>query len=221
MATQPRETVPDEAGRPHRYAALLGPAERLPGKPFTDVKETWADLLVMTAMLAGEREIAAGWAADVEGPGISETARDGSRRLLAVPDGRALLAARDVTAVGFFGTLREGVDHTVLFAYERSIAQTFPEYAPAGFLSYFDVGPEHGRYGNLILFWTPEVPGAWHANPAHRLAVAAAPDHYTHIRLHRGRIPGPFLGVGTLDLEQTQYLEFESGAVWRALRRYR
>jgi hypothetical protein len=143
-----------------------------------------------------------------------------TRQLLAVPDGRALLRARDVTAVGFFGQLRSDVDHTLLFEHERAIARTFPEFAPLGFLSYFDFGPEHGRYGNLILFWTPEVPDAWHQNPAHREAVGVAPVHYRHIRLHKGRIPGPFMGDGSVEVLRTQYLDFDQPRMWRGLRVY-
>ena len=142
------------------YEVVLGPADLLPDRPFTAPEQTSGDALVMSMMLAREREIARTWSPEVEGPGISERLGDDGRYLLAVPDGRALLAARGVTAVGFFGQLREGIDHAVLFEHERRIAQTFPEFAPLGFLSYFDVGPEHGRYGNLILFWTPDVPSS-------------------------------------------------------------
>jgi hypothetical protein len=202
------------------FASVLGPEDRLPDKPFTDPEETRDDLLVMSRMLALEREIALTWGASVDGPGISEQTSAGGRRLLAVPDGRALLRARDVTAVGFFGRLREDVDHAVLFEHERRIARLFPRYAPLGFLSYLDVGPEHGRYGNLILFWTPDVPDAWHQGEAHRRAVADAPAHYLHIRLHKGRIPGPFTGAGEVQVLRTHYLDFAAGAPWRALRTY-
>jgi hypothetical protein len=199
---------------------MLGPSDRLPGRPFTDAEQSQTDLRVMTSMLAREREIARSWSPDMDGPGITETEGEGTRELLAVPDGRALVAARDVTAVGFFGTLRDGVDHSVLFAHERQIARTFPEYAARGFLSYFDAGFEHGRYGNLILFRTPGVPAAWRANPTHRLAVACAPEHYAHIRLHKGHVRGPFLGDGTIEIEQTLYLEYRGGVTWRAVRSY-
>ena len=202
------------------FASVLGPEDRLPDRPFTDPEETRDDLLVMSRMLALEREIALTWGPDIDGPGISEQASESRRQLLAVPDGRALLRARDITAVGFFGRLREDVDHAVLFEHERRIAQLFPRYAPLGFLSYLDVGPEHGRYGNLILFWTPDVPDAWHQGEAHRRAVADAPAHYLHIRLHKGRIPGPFMGAGEVQVLRTQYLDFAAGAPWRALRTY-
>ena len=209
-------------GRPGdaAFAAVLGPADVLPGRPFTDPGETDADVLVMTRMLALEREIALTWGPDILGPDISERVRGETRQLLAVPDGRALLASRDVTAVGFFGLLRRGVDHSVLFEHERAIAQTFPEFAPLGFLSYLDFGPEHGRYGNLILFWTPDVPDEWHRGETHRAAVAVAAEHYEHIRLHRARIPGPFMGAGQVEVTRTQYLDFNGPRPWRALRTY-
>ncbi len=219
-------TRQEQDGRPagmHKapaYDAVLDPDDLLPDRPFTDPAETSDDLLVMSRILALEREVALTWGPDVEGPGISERTSEGQRRLLAVPDGRALLRARDITAVGFFGQLREGVDHAVLFEHERRIAATFPHYAPLGFLSYLDVGPEHGRYGNLILFWSPDVPAEWHSGEAHRHAVADAPVHYLHIRLHKGRIAGPFMGAGEVQMLLTQYLDFSGVLPWRALRRY-
>jgi hypothetical protein len=219
MATT-RGRASDTGRRPAEvaFAAVLGPADVLPGRPFTDPAETEGDVLVMTRMLALEREIALTWGPDIVGPDISERVQGETRRLLAVPDGRALLGARDVTAVGFFGLLRRGVDHAVLFEHERAIVQTFPDFAPLGFLSYLDFGPEHGRYGNLILFWTPDVPEEWHRSETHRAAVAVAADHYEHIRLHRGRIPGPFMGAGQVEVLRTQYLDFSGPRLWRALR---
>lgn len=203
------------------FSAVLGPAALVPGRPFTDPRNTGDDVLTMTRILALEREVARAWGPDVDGPGITEQVHGETRQLLAVPDGRALLRARDVTVVGFFGQLRAGVDHAPLFEHEHAIAQTFPEFAPLGFLSYFDFGPEHGRYGNLILFWTPEVPDAWRRGPVHREAVAVAPRHYAHIRLHKGRIPGPFMGDGQIEVQRTQYLDFGGPRMWRGLRSYR
>jgi hypothetical protein len=201
-------------------SAVLGPADRAPGRPFTDPQTTGADVLAMTRILALEREMALTWRPDVDGPGITEQVHGETRQLLAVPDGRALLRARDVTAVGFFGELRAGIDHEAVFEHERAITQTFPQFAPFGFLSHFDLGPEHGRYGDLILFWTPDVPEEWHRSAVHRDAVTVAPEHYHHIRLHRGRIPGPLRGAGQIELHSTRYLDFDGPQVWRGLRTY-
>ena len=81
------------------FAAVLGPADRLPGRPFTDPETTQDDVLVMTRMLALEREVARTWGPEIDGPGITEQVHGETRQLLAVPDGRALLSSRDVTAV--------------------------------------------------------------------------------------------------------------------------
>jgi len=199
---------------------VAGPHGRLAGRLFTDPRHTAGDLLAMTSLLARERAVARTWTHGAPGPDITEWREGTCRHLLAVPSGDALVSATDVTAVGFFGRLRTGIDHALLFALERELAATFPAFVRHGFLSYFDIGPEHGRYGNLILFDAAGVPDAWHANPAHRRAAAVAPDHYRHIRLHECRIPGPFLGDGKLVLERTMYLDFVGERRWRAVRDY-
>jgi hypothetical protein len=202
------------------YDAVLGPSDRVLDRPLTDPENTVGDVLVMRDLLARERAIALTWPRGAPGPGISEKLEAGTRRFLAVPDGANLLTSTNVTAVGFFGHLRDGVDHVILFELERHVAQTFPAYASFGFLSYFDTGPEHGRYGNLILFSTADVPEEWHANPAHRRAVSVAGRHYDHVRLHKGRIPGPFLDGADPQLERTMYLDFSGDRVWRGVRLY-
>src|SRR6266542_3130016 len=178
------------------YDAVLGATEAVEGRPFADPGRTDADAAVMRAMLRREREDAWAWAA-TRASSISIRA-DGSRgerrQYLAVPDKEALLHARDVTAV-------------VLFALEHEVASAFPRYASAGLLSYFDLELDDGSYGfgNLILFWTPDVPPEWFTNLAHERAVSVSPQHYHSIRLHKGTIAGPFLGDGELSIERTKY----------------
>ena len=60
MATTRRRAGDTGGRRPGEaaFAVVLGPAEVLPGRPFTDPRETEGDVLVMTRMLALEREIA-------------------------------------------------------------------------------------------------------------------------------------------------------------------
>jgi hypothetical protein len=220
--SRPGLLTPAGTGAPAGFDLVLGPADVAPGRPFCDPAETDADALVMSGMLRRERAMARTWDHDsLAGPGTGELIVAGHRQLLAVPDAAALLAAHDVTAVGFFGQLREDVDHSILFDLERRVTETFPVFAELGLLSYYDLGPEHGRYGNLILFWTPDVPDQWHANTAHQTAVATSPLHYDSIRLHKAVIPGPFLGEGALRIERTKYLDFSRTPPWRSLRVYR
>ena len=70
MATQKRRDEERAHGeQAGAYGAVLGPTDLLPDRPFTDPEHTAGDALVMSMMLAREREIARTWSRDVEGPG--------------------------------------------------------------------------------------------------------------------------------------------------------
>ena len=200
-------------------ALLLGPADDVEGKPFTRPSETQHDAALMAAMLGLERARARSWAATPTGQTIVEE-RDqaGLRHFLAVPEPGALLAAHDVTAIGFFGEAREGRDDELLFELERAVVASFPLYASQGLLSYYDRELEGSAFANLILFSTPDVPSEWYANAAHERAVETSPQHYHSVRLHKGSIPGPLLADGGLTIERTKYFDFDCDPPWRAVR---
>ncbi len=203
---------------------VLGPADGVPGRPFALASETERDAAAMRAMLERLRALAHGWAADLGGElTLRDPDETGRRRFLAVPDARALVVARDVTAVGFFGQAREARDERTLFELEREIVASFPRYARHGLLSYYDMELDGGAaaYGNLILFAASDVPEAWLENAAHERAVELSPGYYHSVRLHKGRVPGPLLGDGELTIERTKYLDFDSDPVWRAVRVFR
>ena len=143
----------------------------------------------------------------------------GCRQWLVVPDTPAIAGARDVTVVGFFGDLRGGMDHSVIYDLEAEVVARLGQYAPMGLLCYYDAEVARGVHGNLVLFRTPGVPGEWHGDIVHARAVALAPVHYHHVRLHRGVIPGALLGEGQLVIQRTRYFDFGRQPAWRGLRR--
>jgi hypothetical protein len=199
----------------------LGPDEAVPGKPFTDPENSRRDEAALRRLLEHERERARVWsdAEDrTESALINETDADGLRHLLVVPNTRALVEARDLTVVGFFGRPREDADEPLLFELESKLVAGMHEYGPHGLLSYYDLELVKGAYGNLILFSGPQGPEAWRENPVHQHAVEVSPPNYYEIRLHVGKLPGPFLDGGTLHLTRTRYLDYRDGEVWRAVR---
>jgi hypothetical protein len=199
-----------------RYQTLEA-RQRLRGRAFTDPERTLDDVAVMERMLTRLRLQAGLWAGKrgrVEL--LDHTA--GLRQWLMVPRCAALRAARRVTAVGFFGGLRPGVDHAAIYQLEADIVERLPRYAAAGLLSYYDAELDPGVHGNLVLFGTPEVPSDWHRDVVHARAVALAPHHYRCIRLHRGLIRGPFAGTGGLAVQHTRYFDFQAEAPWQGLR---
>ena len=205
-------------------SSVIGRDEILAGKPFTDPELTRREAKVMRGMLARERERVQSWQGDPGGHagGLIERDYDDKERrhLLVVPDKRALLEASGLTAVGFFGRPREGVDHTVLYALEDELVTRLADYAAVGLLSYYDIEFVKGVYGNLVLFSTPSVPKEWSADAVHRRAVEISPGHYHEVRLHRGSVDGRLLGGGDLKIVSTKYFDFKSSATWQGLRRF-
>jgi hypothetical protein len=209
-----------------QYEAILGPEEILSERPFTNAENTTREVDVMCYMLEEERELARGWAeAGDDAPQdfvVREPDAEGRRHLLVVPSTRSIVAAADITAIGFFGRVREDVDHSILFGLEDELVERMAGYGEAGLLSYYDVelvAPK-GAYGNLILFSTPDVPEAWYRDEVHRRAVDLSPGHYYEVRLHKGTVAGPLLDGGQIEVERTKYFDFKETDVWLALRRF-
>jgi len=202
-------------------AVVLGPGELLRERPFTDPAHTEREADLMRDALSELRARAGAWVGeDRRGVVLRDRDEDGHRHLIVVPDTRALLEADGLTAVGFFGHPREGVDHGVLFALEDELVAGMEAYADAGLLTYYDVELPKSLYGNLVLFSTPDVPPEWVANAVHRRAIEISPEHYYDVRLHKGAVAGRLLEGGELTIERTKYFDFAGAEEWRALRRF-
>ena len=212
--------VPASYGRSVQRYEVLAAGERLPARPFTDPERTLADARVMGRMLQLLRAEARCWPARQGPVEMLRHTRAGCRHWLVVPDAPALRHAREVTAVGFFGDLRPGMDHAAIYDLEAEVVARLGRYAPAGLLGYYDAEIARAVHGNLVLFGTREVPGQWHGDPVHARAVALAPGHYRCVRLHRGIIGGPLLGRGDLVIKRTRYFDFGQQPAWCALRRF-
>jgi hypothetical protein len=201
----------------------LGPEEEVAGRPFTDPAHTERDQEALRLLLTHERERARAWCIEPSDRRrdviIRETDEAGLRHLLVVPETDALIQARDLVVVGFFGRPREDADTPLLFELEEKLVASMSAYAAHGLLSYYDLELVKGAYGNLILFDRPGGPASWGENPIHREAVEISPRNYHEIRLHQGRLPGGILEDGELRLKRTCYIDYGGAEVWRAVRR--
>src|SRR5215210_3075647 len=114
------------------YQAVLGPDDVLSDRPFTDPANTEREADIMRSMLDYERGLARGWEeAGAKAPAkvvSNENDEAGLRHLLVVPDTNALIDSADVTAIGFFGKAREGIDHQVLFGLEEALIGRMESY---------------------------------------------------------------------------------------------
>src|SRR5688572_881540 len=103
-------------------STLLGPDEVLEERPFTHPSHTEREAALMEGALRELRSRAAAWV-DGERGGVLVREHDerGRRHLIVVPDTRNLLESESLTAIGFFGTPRPGVDHGLLFQLEDEL----------------------------------------------------------------------------------------------------
>jgi hypothetical protein len=189
------------------------------GRPFAAPANTKRDGAVMQEMLARMRGAARAWLASPP-PGSGALVRQldaaGLRTWIRVPDRAALLAAPELTTIGFFGQARDDVDHAPIHQLETAIVETLEEVP--GVLSYFNLELSERRFGNLVLCAAPDVPVRWRAHDVHRLAVALAPRHYHSARLHNGNVRSQLLGDGELVVLRTRYYDFDSEPAWLAVR---
>jgi hypothetical protein len=209
-----------------QYDAILGPDDVLPERPFTDAANTMHEVEIMRRMLEYERQRGREWEQDgverVPQHVAAERDAEGHRHLLVVPDTGALIRAKDVTAVGFFGRPRDDADHAILFELEDELISRMPAYGAVGLLSYYDVEMPKSQYGNLILFSTLDVPPEWAADEVHRRAVKISPGHYHEVRLHKGSVAGPLLADDcNIVVERTKYFDFKGDGVWHGLRNFK
>ncbi len=189
------------------------------GRPFAAPANTKRDTAVMQEMLARMRAAARSWlAAPPPGSGalVRQLDAAGLRTWIRVPDRAALLAAPELTTIGFFGQPRDDVDHAPIHELETAIVETLEEVP--GVLSYFNLELAQRRFGNLVLCAAPDVPVRWHAHDVHRLAVALAPSHYHWARLHRGTVRSRLVGDADLVVLHTRYYDFDSEPAWLAVR---
>ena len=170
----------------------------------------------MQQMLEWLRTLASRWNTDCTDFLMCEPDVKGHRHWIRVPDCQALLAARPLAAVGFFGQARADVDQQPIHELEAGIVDTLATIP--GVLCYYDFALAEGGYGNLILCANADAPRNAHGHELHRRAVQLTPAHYHSVRLHTGVVPGAFTGDARLVIERTRYYDYDSEPPWLAVR---
>lgn len=140
----------------------------------------------------------------------------GESHWLVLPASRALVRSRPAFGVGFFGQVREHVDHSAILDLEQALlarAALLP-----GLLAYYNVRFMTGQWGNLVLFAGEADPARMRSDPTHLEAVARTASHYRSVRLHRLRFPDGAVGATPPALESTLLIDFRETPPWRAVR---
>src|SRR5262245_41043068 len=99
-------------------------AEECASRPFSAPEWTSRAARIMREMLLRLRGQAGRWPTDGTGFLLCEPDLDGHRHWIRVPDCAALLGARRLTVVGFFGRARVDVDQSPIHRLEAGIVDT-------------------------------------------------------------------------------------------------
>lgn len=192
---------------------MLHAEEHVAGRAFSDPGHTPRDGATLTLLRTALKGAASGRRASelrfADAIGVHH---------LAVPDWEALEQRRSVAIVGFFGQARPEVDHAPIMEIEGDIVARAAEIP--GLLAYHNARLADDRWGNLVVFDSPEATGALAEDPRHASAVARTPEHYASLRLHRGGIADGPLGEAPIVIGETLYLDFADTPIWRAVRSY-
>ena len=140
----------------------------------------------------------------------------GESHWLVVPVVHALERSRPTFGVGFFGQVRDHVDHGPIIELEHELVDRADPIP--GLLAYYDVRFVTGQWGNLVLFAGADDPARLRSDPTHQEALRRAADHYRSVRLHRLRFPDGAFGVAAPSLESTVLIDFDETPPWRAVR---
>ena len=112
----------------------------------------------------------------------------GESHWLVIPELSTLRRARPAYGIGFFGQVREHVDHAPILELEQDLLARADVFR--GLLAYYNVQFANRQWGNLVLFAGEDDPASLRSDPTHLDALARAAHHYRSVRLHRLRQPG-------------------------------
>jgi hypothetical protein len=190
---------------------VLAPGALVPDRPFTHPERTREDLAALATIRAklAARVVNASRKASWRDP-------DGAEHWTVVPDRDALVTARPLVAVGFFGQARDDVDHLPIVELEHRLLERAAAFE--GLLAYHNVRFASGQWGNLVLFAHDAGPLRVRDDVVHADAIARTPRHYHSLRLHRVDVPDGILGAEPLRLLRTSYYDFADDPPWRAVR---
>lgn len=200
----------------------LGPADLVPRRVFTHPDHIEADRAVLRVLIADLYRHVAGVGA-VEHPVLRyiPDEEDWFRRVV-IPCPETLLGLRRMSAVGFFGRVRDSITPAIaqrIAGLSRELVEAV--VATPGILGYSThLLADERNYANLVLLKDVSVIECWKAQPTHDTAARVeSPNYYEYVRIYYGSVrrdrPGD---AADLRLHQVKYLDYRNDSVWLAVR---
>lgn len=200
----------------------LQPDETLSDRPFTDLRHSATDLVILRYLVTSIRMTieAPDLYADQPRPVIlyQPSARHWTnRRVLTQPE--RLAAATSLTVVGFFGQRSPGANLKRAQRLDHELVAELGAFEDL--FCYASLLLPTGNFANLVLFASMAAKDAFGESPRHAYAVRLlTPDFYHSVRLYNGELPKGLADPDALRLLVVKYYDYRSRPLWRARRSF-
>jgi hypothetical protein len=192
----------------------LGPKEVYPGRPFTDVRNTEADLATLDFIRAHLHALIHGLLPCVNDGQLQGRTPRGRYRIVLLQR-NALLGNDQLTVVGFCGQRRQDADPVPLMGVDAELVAELQHHPYM--LAYCSHEQSDGNWINLVVMDATAQLQRWRESVRHIYAARQlSPDYYASIRLHAGILPQGLASPG-IQLSRTMYYDFSAGW-WQAMR---
>lgn len=199
----------------------IGPYEKIPGKPFTNLNHSVKDLARLRMMVQQLTDT-------YDKPEVSDFAKRKSAVQQIGPNGnqfkifyirpKKLFNHKNISVVGFFGHRRPDADIQPLVSADKRFEKIFLKFD--GLLSLSTTQLSSGDFANLVLFTDDESKDKWNYQPTHYETVTEiSPPYYYNVRLNNGILPNGVKSPGLLKLTRVRYLDYTVSPHWRAIRK--
>ncbi|MCB9100953.1 MAG: hypothetical protein H6632_15550 [Anaerolineales bacterium] len=198
----------------------LKPTEVIQGRPFTDPKNSTADLANLQYIADKVRYLLLAqpehFSPQLYPMVIYLSEQEGRYFRITVAQPDRLQANDDFYAVGFCGVKRPTSDRGPVDNIDEELIEEFPQHP--NLICYCTLEVEPGYTCNLVLFDDPAGLLHWSRSAKHAQAVALSPSYYYSIRLHNALLPGGLFSSRPLMLLRTKYFDFHEDTVWWGVR---
>jgi len=200
---------------------LIGPYEKISGRPFTNLDHSVMDrarLVRMTEQLVDTYH-------DPEVCDFSKCKKavfqidsEGNEFKIYYIRPKELFSYQNIFVVGFFGHRRPNADIAPLIRADKKFKEIFLTFD--GLLSLSTTQLPSGDFANLVLFTDDEAKDRWNYQPDHYDTVSKiSPPYYSNVRLNNGILPNGVKSPELLKLTKVRYLDYTVSPHWRAVRK--
>jgi hypothetical protein len=194
----------------------LDPYATYADKPFTDLANTWADLMVLDSIRTHLRAMLNGLPECVNNGQLYGQLFERYHYRVVLLNRRDLLGDQPMNIVGFCGQRRPDVNPGLLTKLDAELVDELSNHPYM--LAYSSHEQPDGNWVNLVVMSSAPQVERWRASARHAYAARElSPDYYATIRLHSGRLAAGLNSPG-LQLTRTMYYDFQAGGWWQAVR---